>query len=228
MGSTKGDGMRSLVLLSGGVDSTAAAAIQAQKGALAAAVTMHYGQRHAREIDAAVAVARYFDVPHLVVNLAAWGELLTTSALTNPEIPVPRAHYAPENLALTVVPNRNATFLMAASGIAQAMDIDTVVTAVHTGDHAIYPDCRPEFIESASRTAQLGTGGKVNIEAPFVHVTKAQIVELGDEAGAPWAMTWSCYEGGDHHCGTCATCRERRDAFTTAGVDDPTTYAMSA
>lgn len=134
---------------------------------------------------------------------------------------VPHVDYDADSMATTVVPNRNATFLMAAAGIAQALGHDTVATAVHAGDHYLYPDCRPEFIRAANQAALAGTGGAVQIAAPFVDMAKADIAHLGRTLGVPFVLTWSCYEGGAQHCGACGTCRERRQALHGF---DPTTY----
>ena len=127
-------------------------------------------------------------------------------------------------MAATVVPNRNATMLMAAAGIALANGLSVVLTAVHAGDHAIYPDCRPDFIESAVKTTELGTNGAVTISAPFLHITKTDIARLGIQLGVPTDLTWSCYEGRVKHCGQCGTCYERKEALAEAGVVDHTEY----
>lgn len=212
------------ILLSGGLDSTTAMALANSEADLALAVAIDYGQRHVRELESARRVAEMYETPLTVVNLSAWGRSLKGSALTDRLVGVPNSNYDVESMSLTVVPNRNATMLMATAGITQAMGIEEVWTAVHSGDHAIYADCRPEFIESAARTIALGTEGCVTLKAPFVNMTKTDIVRTGARLGAPFELTWSCYEGGDIHCGTCGTCRERAEAFMSAGIDDPTEY----
>jgi queuosine biosynthesis protein QueC len=187
-------------------------------------LSVDYGQRHQRELTAAAEVAKHFALPHLVLDLRTWGRLLTGSALTDPRMEVPQGHYADPSMKVTVVPNRNAVLLMAAAGVAMTDGCNHVLTAVHSGDHPIYPDCRPEFIESAARTMWFGTDRAVRLEAPFLHLDKAAIVRLGSELGAPMHLSWSCYEGDDVHCGQCGTCVERREAFSLAGIPDPTTY----
>ena len=119
--------------------------------------------------------------------------------------------------------------LSIAAGIAVARGASSVATAVHAGDHTIYPDCRAEFIEAISAATQLATEsfGDISIIAPFVTIDKAEIARIGDDLGVPWADTWTCYKGGDIHCGTCATCVERQEAFALAEVHDPTEYADS-
>jgi 7-cyano-7-deazaguanine synthase len=213
-----------VVLLSGGMDSTVALALTTAQGPVRAALSVDYGQRHVTEIEAARRVAAYYGVPHLILDLTSWGRLLSGSALTDPTVEVPEGHYAAPNMAVTVVPNRNATMLMAAAGVAESLGASRVITAVHSGDHAVYPDCRPEFITAAAAAAEAGTGNKVTIEAPFIGISKTDIATLGASLEAPFALTWSCYKGGDKHCGKCGTCVERIEAFTDAGVPDFTLY----
>ena len=215
--------MTAVVLLSGGMDSTALAALVADEGFHA--VSVDYGQRHRVELAAAAAVAAYYGAPHTVADLTTLRGILGGSALTDDAVAVPHGHYAADTMAATVVPNRNAILLNVAAGYAVAHGADRVLTAVHAGDHFVYPDCRPEFIAAAADAVRLGTDGAVTIEAPFVTKTKADIAGIGASLGAPLHLSWSCYEGGDVHCGRCGTCVERAEAFHHAGVDDPTVYA---
>lgn len=212
----------SVVLLSGGMDS---AVLLAHVEDPRLALSVDYGQRHRRELEAAAALAAYYEVEHLTLDLSGWGTLLTGSSLTDSTVPVPLGHYAAPTMAATVVPNRNAVLLMAAAGIAAARNIDVVATAVHAGDHPVYPDCRPEFIDAAASAALAGTGGAVTIIAPFVHMTKTDVAARGATLDVPLELTWSCYQGGTVHCGRCGTCTERREAFRDAGLADPTEYA---
>ena len=217
-----------LVLLSGGMDSTTLLAhTRAQHHDRVATLSVNYGQRHLVELAAARDVARYYGVTHEVLDLTELGKLLTGSALTDPTVPVPEGHYAEQSMRATVVPNRNAIMLMAAVGVASARGLNTVLTAVHAGDHFIYPDCRPEFIAAASHAARLGTAsfGDVSIEAPFVHMTKTEVAAVGAKLTAPLHLSWSCYQGGEVHCGRCGTCVERQEAMAGAGISDPTPYA---
>ena len=214
----------SAVLLSGGMDSSTAlahayVAADGVKSDLLA-IFVDYGQRHIVERESALAVASWYGVDLIVLDLKSFGESVK-SALTS-DIAVPHGHYAEENMALTVVPNRNATMLSAAAGIAASRGLTSLYTAVHAGDHAVYADCRPEFIEALSVATELSCG--VTIEAPFVDKSKADIAATGDELGVPYDLTWSCYEGGQKHCGRCGTCVERAEAFYLAKVEDPTEY----
>ena len=217
-----------VVLFSGGMDSTAALAWSAERGPVAAALSVNYGQRHSVEIERAKEIAALYNVPHLVLDMTSWGSLLSGSALTDSSVEVPDGHYAEDNMAVTVVPNRNATMLMAAVGVAESLGAQSVVTAVHAGDHTVYADCRPEFITSAAQTALQGTDGRVTIEAPFVHLSKADIAKVGSKLNAPFHLSWSCYKGGETQCGTCGTCVERIEAFELANVTDPTEYLSGA
>lgn len=211
-----------LVLLSGGLDSATLLARHA--GTAGLAVSVDYGQRHVRELDAASRIAAYYEVEQIVLDLSEWGTLLTGSSLTDLSVDVPHGHYAAPSMAATIVPNRNATLLMAAAGIAVARGLSTVLFAAHSGDHWIYPDCRRNFIAAIDRAVQLATECAVSICAPFVHITKTDVARLAGELGVPIGLTWSCYEGGAVHCGLCGTCTERREALVEASVPDPTEY----
>lgn len=215
-----------VLAFSGGMDSTTLAAHYHDQGHALMLLSFDYGQRHARELAAAAAVADHFQAAHHIVDIAAVGALLPGSALTDPAVPVPDGHYAAETMRATVVPNRNAIMANIAVGIASAHRADVVALGIHSGDHAVYPDCRPEFLTAlrASTAAALDGFPTPDIEAPFITWTKADIAGHGVEIGAPLHLSWSCYNGASVHCGTCGTCVERREAFTDAGVPDPTRY----
>jgi len=219
---------RTAVVMSGGMDSSTLLWQLLDEGDECLTVTVDYGQRHRKEIEAAQQMAAICDVPHRLVNVAALSQHLTGSALTD-DVDVPHGHYAEESMRATVVPNRNMILLAVAGGVAVANGCNRIATAVHAGDHFVYPDCRPQFIESCSATLAIATEsfGDVTIHAPFVNITKAEIAARGEVLGVPWAKTWTCYEGGDIHCGRCATCVERLEAFDLAGVTEPTEYADS-
>ncbi|MCJ8141163.1 7-cyano-7-deazaguanine synthase QueC [Falsirhodobacter halotolerans] len=218
--------MKTIVICSGGLDSVSLAHRVAAEGALHMLVSFDYGQRHRKEIDYAARAGERLGVPHRIIDMRGIGAALTGSALTD-DLDVPDGHYAEETMRVTVVPNRNAIMLTIAFGIAMAEGADAVATAVHGGDHFIYPDCRPAFTEAfgAMQAAALDGYAKVALLTPYVHRTKADIVTDGAAAGTPFAETWSCYKGGAVHCGRCGTCVERREAFDLAGIADPTVYA---
>jgi 7-cyano-7-deazaguanine synthase len=214
--------------VSGGLDSVTLAHLLADEGHDLVLVSFDYGQRHVRELELAAACATCLGAPHHVVDLRSAGALLGGSALTDADVGVPDGHYTDESMRATVVPNRNAIFLSVAAGLAVAQGAEIVATAVHAGDHPIYPDCRPEFVDAFERTTRIANEGFASpgfrVAAPFLHSSKADIVALGARLGVPFDQTWSCYRGGERHCGRCGTCVERREAFELAGVDDPTAY----
>jgi len=218
--------MKTIVICSGGLDSVSLAHKVAAERELTALLSFDYGQRHAKELDFAAACARRLDVAHHVVDLRGVGAALSGSALTD-DVDVPDGHYEEETMRITVVPNRNAIMLAVGFGMAAAQGASAVAAAVHGGDHFIYPDCRPDFIDAfqAMENKALDGVAKVDLYTPFVTISKADIVTEGTRYKTPFAETWSCYKGGDLHCGRCGTCVERREAFHLAGVDDPTVYA---
>jgi 7-cyano-7-deazaguanine synthase len=217
--------VKTLVVCSGGLDSVTLAHKVAAEQTLTRLVSFDYGQRHRKELDSAHACADRLGVPHDLVDISAVGQLLTGSALTSGE-PVPEGHYAEDTMRITVVPNRNAIMLAIAFGVAAAEQAEAVAAAVHGGDHFIYPDCRPEFVEAFETMQRHALEGlaSITLYTPFVRQRKADIVREGARLGVPFADTWSCYQGGERHCGRCGTCVERREAFDLAGVDDPTPY----
>ncbi|WP_106744315.1 7-cyano-7-deazaguanine synthase QueC [Yoonia maritima] len=217
--------MKTIVICSGGLDSVSLAHVVANDGNLSRLVSFDYGQRHRKELDYAAACAVRLGVPHHIIDMRQIGAALSGSALTD-DIDVPDGHYAEETMKITVVPNRNAIMLTIAYGIAAANGDDAVATAVHGGDHFIYPDCRPAFTESFDRMQRAALDGyaDVTLSTPFVHRSKADIVTEGARVETPFAETWSCYKGGEKQCGRCGTCVERREAFYLAGVEDPTDY----
>jgi 7-cyano-7-deazaguanine synthase len=161
-----------------------------------------------------------------MIDIRDVGRQLSGSALTD-DVAVPDGHYAEESMRITVVPNRNAIMLAIAFGVAAARQAEAVGVAVHGGDHFIYPDCRPDFIDAFQAMQNRALDGYANVRlyAPFVHVSKADIVTEGTRHATPFDQTWSCYKGGDVHCGRCGTCVERREAFDLARLQDPTDYA---
>lgn len=216
-----------VAVLSGGMDSTVLAYYGNSLFDRLDCVSVDYGQRHRKELDYAAQTAAYLEVRHDIVDLSGLQTLLTGSALTDDAIEVPHGHYAADNMVRTVVPNRNATLVSVAYMAAVARGADTVLVGVHRGDHHVYPDCRPAFIAELHGALVTGNEGlaDVALQAPFVHSSKHDICRLGQALGVRWTDTWSCYEGGELHCGRCGTCIERREAFRRIGVHDPTKYA---
>ncbi|MFD8820767.1 7-cyano-7-deazaguanine synthase QueC [Streptomyces sp. NPDC059605] len=211
---------------SGGMDSTTLAAHYDRLGYDLLLLSFNYGQRHLRELEAARRIATHYQAEHHIVDLSAVGSLMPGSALTDPSVDVPAGHYADETMRVTVVPNRNAIMTNVTAGIASARGAAIVALGIHAGDHAIYPDCRPAFLDALQQsiTAALDGLPAPVVEAPFIHITKADIARRAADLDAPLALSWSCYKGGALHCGRCGTCVERRRAFTDTGLNDPTAY----
>jgi 7-cyano-7-deazaguanine synthase len=214
----------SVVVLSGGLDSTVCMALAAEQAAPVVALTFDYGQRHWVELDHAAGVAGYYRAEHVVVRLQLprW-----TSALTDPAVAVPEAgQFSAAEIPPTYVPARNLIFLSVAVGVAEVHDADAVYLGVNALDYSGYPDCRPEFVTAFTEAARLALkrgveGRPVDVRTPLIELSKAEIVRLGMERGAPLHLTWSCYRGGTEPCGTCDSCALREKGFSEAGVDDP-------
>lgn len=217
--------MKTILIYSGGLDSTVLLLKLLQDGHQVNALSINYGQRHARELEAAALICAELGVSHKTVNLSNLLPLLGGSSQTDPNIPVPHGHYAEENMKLTVVPNRNMLMLAVAGAYAISTKADQIAYAAHSGDHAIYPDCREEFVSPLAQALKNADWHQVDIVRPFLQMSKADIVREGSKfASAILGMTYSCYEGNPMHCGLCGTCQERRVAFRDAGVPDPTHY----
>ena len=216
-----------MAVVSGGMDSVTLAYLLDSEGYNLHLLSVDYGQRHAKEIGYARLCAERLGAGFEVVDISSLGRLLSGSALTD-DVEVPHGHYAEETMSVTVVPNRNAIILSIAYGIAVARGSALVGCAVHAGDHYVYPDCRPGFIDAFDKMQRQAVEGfgdpDLHLYAPFLNKTKAEIVEVGTSLGVPYADTWSCYEGGEVHCGLCGTCNERKESFELAGVPDPTEY----
>lgn len=243
---------KAVVILSGGMDSTAALYWAQNDPDLKIdevhAVSFDYGQRHRIELEHAkdICIKLMADMTgklksHAVVDMTNINPLMqgSGSVLVELDTEVPEGHYAEETMAQTVVPNRNAIMLSIAAAKAIAVGADYLVTGVHAGDHAVYPDCRPEFIRAMQTMLKIANEGFIRedfvIAAPWLWVEKSDIVVAGEELRVPWELTWTCYKGGvfdGHepgmptiHCGRCSTCVERLEAFDTAGIEDPVEYA---
>jgi 7-cyano-7-deazaguanine synthase len=220
-----------IVLFSGGLDSTTLLLRELQKGEVKA-LSFNYGQRHAEELDVALKLTRKLKIEHVIVDLGSTpvfpfysvAELIQKGSQTGSE-PVPLGHYTEPSMKTTIVPNRNMIMISIAVGWAVATDSERVLWAAHAGDHAIYPDCRPDFLYALREAINQGNAwDEVHLDAPFIYLSKAEIVKMGQALGVPFAETYSCYQGRPQHCGRCGTCVERKEAFQLAGVPDPTQY----
>lgn len=238
--------MKAVSLLSGGLDSTTLAYELRHEGYDLVLLSFDYGQRHKKELAVASDIAKLLGAEHHIVSLGVYANdfefqaslplasVLGPSVLVDQTTAVPDGHYADENMKQTVVPNRNAIMLSIAYGIAMAKGADVVAFGAHAGDHTIYPDCRPGFVERLGDTFREGAAWSLaemdsvpRLIGPYLFMTKTDIAKQAIELGVPVELTWSCYKGGDVQCGTCGTCYERREAFVLAGVLDPTEYLDS-
>ena len=219
--------LKAVAIVSGGLDSTVLAYWLHGHGCQLRLVSFNYGQKHKKELDYAARTARKLGCEHYTIDLGTLAPLISRSALTS-EAPVPEGHYAAENMAQTVVPNRNMMMLSIAGALAVNWDAQILAAGMHAGDHPIYPDCRPQFIRAFSTALKLANAGFIDpdfkVMTPFIQSTKADIVRVGQGYQVPFEDTWSCYQGEEIHCGRCGTCVERAEAFHEARVTDPTEY----
>lgn len=212
----------SVIVLSGGMDSVTL--LYDRQEQIALAVTFDYGSNHnAREADCAALHCRRLGIEHLVIPLAFISQYFKSSLLEGADA-IPEGDYAEDNMLSTVVPFRNGIMLAVACGIAESRGLTKVLIANHSGDHAIYPDCRATFIQHMSEAMKAGTYIGVEVVAPYTGIGKGDIAAIGRRLGIDYSETYSCYKGGEHHCGRCGTCLERKQAMREAGIDDPTIY----
>lgn len=214
-----------IVLLSGGMDSVTALYQAGRDHKVVAALSFDYGAKHhAKEMPMAAWHCEQLSIPHRIASLDFVAKEFHSNLLQGGG-EIPDGHYEEESMKRTVVPFRNGIMLAIAAGFAESHGAEGIVIAAHSGDHAIYPDCREDFLEPMARAIVEGTYARITLLRPFVMMNKASIAKLGTELGINFERTWSCYKGGELHCGNCGTCVERREAFELAGILDPTSYA---
>lgn len=212
----------SAIIVSGGMDSITL--LYDRKDEITLGISFDYGSNHnAREIPFAKMHCERLGSKHITINLDFMHQYFKSSLLDGAEA-IPEGHYADDNMKSTVVPFRNGIMLAIAIGIAESNNLDQVFIANHGGDHTIYPDCRPEFINAIDAAATAGTYNNVKVIAPYTKITKSDIARIGKRLGIDYAETWSCYKGGEVHCGKCGTCVERKEALAEAGIEDKTIY----
>lgn len=212
----------SVLIVSGGMDSITM--LYEYKERIALGISFDYGSNHnAREIPFAAMHCERLGIKHIVINLGFMHQYFKSSLLDGAEA-IPEGNYDEENMKSTVVPFRNGIMLSIAAGVAESNGLKYVMMANHGGDHTIYPDCRPEFVSAMSEATRLGTYPGIEVLAPYTGITKSDIARHGKALGIDYAETWSCYKGGEHHCGKCGTCRERIEALADAGIEDHTVY----
>ncbi|MBR2260488.1 MAG: 7-cyano-7-deazaguanine synthase QueC [Paludibacteraceae bacterium] len=212
----------SILILSGGMDSVTL--LYDKQDTIAMAVSFHYGSNHNdREIAYAKLHCEKLGIPHIIIPLAFMKQYFKSSLLEGAD-QIPEGDYNGDNMHSTVVPFRNGIMLSIAAGLAESNGLKHIMMANHGGDHALYPDCRPEFVEAMNQAVSTGTYVNITLNAPYTHLTKADIAKKGKLIGIDYRQTWSCYKGGAKHCGKCGTCIERKAALREAGINDLTEY----
>lgn len=212
----------SVIIVSGGMDSITL--LYDRRDEIALAISFDYGSNHnAREIPYAEMHCKRLGVEHITIPLDFMHKYFRSSLLEGADA-IPEGHYAAENMKSTVVPFRNGIMLAIAAGVAESRNLTKLLIANHGGDHTIYPDCRPEFISAMDSATNAGTYVGVRVVAPYTNITKGDIARIGKRLGIDYAETWSCYKGGEKHCGKCGTCVERKEALADAGIEDRTEY----
>ncbi len=212
-----------IVILSGGMDSTTLLYEVINDGYLPVAISFNYGQRHKKELVCARRTCEQLGLEHKVFDLVVLNEV-APSVLTRSDRTMPEGHYAAENMKQTIVPNRNMVMLSLAAAYAMGKEIKDVFYGAHAGDHTIYPDCRPEFVEAMNNVLRKADWNPVELHAPYLSMDKGDIAIRGRALGVNYALTWSCYKGGEKACGKCGSCQERLEAFTRADMHDPIEY----
>lgn len=212
----------SVIIVSGGMDSTTL--LYDRRDEIALAISFDYGSNHnAREIAYAEMHCKRLGIEHITIPLDFMHKYFRSSLLEGADA-IPEGHYADENMKSTVVPFRNGIMLAVAAGVAESRNLTKLLIANHGGDHTIYPDCRPEFISAMDSATNAGTYVGVRVIAPYTNITKGDIARIGKKLGIDYSETWSCYKGGEKHCGKCGTCVERKEALAYAGIEDTTEY----
>lgn len=213
--------MKAVVILSGGMDSTTLLYKAKSEYTEVYAISFNYGQKHSKELQQAQDITKELKIDHVVINVPEVKDILASALTGNSDIP--EGHYAQDNMKQTVVPNRNAIMLSIAYGYAVSIKADHLLYGAHAGDHFVYPDCRPEFAEKLNEAFLIGNEGFGNTEivAPFINITKSDIVGLGLTLYVPYEKTWSCYKGEERPCLKCGTCTERTEAFLDNDTKDP-------
>lgn len=214
-----------VVIYSGGMDSFTLLNESVAQGKKVYALSFNYGQKHSKELHYAQKVCDQLGIPHKVVDITAIHQLLLGSSLTD-DIEIPDGHYEEESMKSTVVPNRNMVMLSLAIAYAVSVEASAVLFGAHGGDHAIYPDCRPEFVEKMAAVSRVANYEEVDVQAPYIHLNKTEILSRGLALGLDYGKSWTCYKGRERACGKCGACQERIEAFTDNQQTDPLLYEI--
>jgi 7-cyano-7-deazaguanine synthase len=216
---------KAVVVYSGGMDSFTVLNTAIQNGLDVYALSFNYGQKHSKELEIAAQVCRELGVSHKVVDITAINSLMANSSLTS-DAEIPEGHYEDDNMKSTVVPNRNMVLLSMAIAYAVSLEASKVYYGAHSGDHHIYPDCRPEFVEAMNAVSKIANYQSVEIVTPFLHSSKGDILKTGLKLNLDYSKTWTCYNGRAKSCGKCGACNERLEAFAEQGTTDPLEYEI--
>ena len=216
---------KAVVVYSGGMDSFTVLNTAIQNGLDVYALSFNYGQKHSKELDVAARVCRELGISHKVVDITAINSLMSNSSLTS-DAEIPEGHYQDDNMKSTVVPNRNMVLLSMAIAYAVSLEAGKVYYGAHSGDHHIYPDCRPEFVEAMNAVSKIANYQSVEIVTPFLHSSKGEILKAGLAMNLNYANTWTCYNGREKSCGKCGACYERLEAFAEQDKTDPLDYEV--
>lgn len=214
-----------VVIYSGGMDSFTLLNECVEQGKKVYALSFNYGQKHSKELHYAQKVCDQLGLPHKVVDITSIHQLLLGSSLTD-DIEIPDGHYEEESMKSTVVPNRNMVMLSLAIAYAVSVEAHAVLFGAHGGDHAIYPDCRPEFVEKMAAVSRVANYEEVDVRAPYIHLSKIEILSRGLKLGLDYGKSWTCYKGREKACGLCGACQERREAFASNAMRDPLSYEI--
>lgn len=214
---------KAIVIYSGGMDSFTVLNQAVAEGYQVYPLSFNYGQRHLKELEYAAKVCKQLNLQHKIVDISAINSLLAGSSLTD-DIDIPEGHYEEESMKSTVVPNRNMILLSLAVGYAVSSGATKVFYGAHAGDHAIYPDCRPEFVEKMKAVCAIADYQPIDIVTPFLNNSKIEILTHGLNMGLDYSLSWTCYNGREKACGKCGACQERLEAFAKNGLTDPLEY----
>ena len=213
-----------VVIYSGGMDSFTVLNKAVKDGYSVLALSFDYGQKHSKELVCAKEVCRELNIPHKILDISSISSLFTSSSLVATDIDVPDGHYEEENMKSTIVPNRNMILISLAIGYAVDIQAKSVWYGAHSGDHTIYPDCRPEFVQVMDKASRVANFEPVTVHAPYLGVDKIGILEAGLNMGLDYSKTWTCYKGQEKACGKCGSCIERLEAFEKNATLDPIVY----
>ena len=216
---------KAVVVYSGGMDSYTVLHHALKQNRQVFAISFNYGQKHSKELIVAAEVCRSLNIPHKVVDITSINSLMAGSSLTGDDA-IPEGHYESDNMKSTVVPNRNMVLLSMAIAYAVSLEAGEVYYGAHAGDHHIYPDCRPEFVNAMNAVSKIANYQPVEIVTPFLHSSKGEILAAGIAMNLDYNHTWTCYNGREQACGKCGACHERLEAFAEQGVTDPLCYEV--